>query len=122
VSACVLARVDAAGVKREISIRGDHPALRPSWDEFHDYPVREAAYYGNLFVSGRPRFLCLAPGQKNDSRVCGPSLDDCPMKVVGSCEDACDNGAYRSFADCSDAGRSERGHSYQESITVFLPR
>src|SRR6266498_3227214 len=29
VSACMLARVDAAGVKRIISLRGDHPALKP---------------------------------------------------------------------------------------------
>ena len=93
-----------------------------TWGEFRDYPFREAAYYGNLFVSGRPRFLCLSPGQHNDTRVCGPSLDDCPMTVVGTCNDACDNGAYRSFADCSDARHSGRGHSYQESITVFLSR
>ena len=122
VSACVLARVDAAGVKRKISIRGDNRALRPEREELRDYPVPEGAYFGNLFASGQPRFLCLAPGQSQDSRVCGPSLDDCPMTVVGSCGDACDDGPYGSFSDCSDKGRSGRGHVYQESITVFLPR
>ncbi len=122
VSACVLARVDFLGVKKEISIRGDNDALRPDWHEMHDYPVREAAYFGNLFADGKPRFLCLSPDQTNDERVCGPSLATCPMKPVGSCDDACDHGPFRSFNDCSDAGREGRGHTYAESITVFLQR
>src|SRR4051794_10263565 len=42
VSACVLARVDAAGVHRMISIRGLNPALRPSWTELIQYTRREA--------------------------------------------------------------------------------
>jgi hypothetical protein len=122
VSACVLARVDAAGVKREISIRGDNRALWPEWGEVRGYPIREAAYYGNLFATGQPRFLCLSPGQKGDERVCGPSLTDCPMTVVGSCKDACDDtGFLRDFEGCSDAGRVGRGHEYQEVVTVFLP-
>jgi hypothetical protein len=122
VTACVLSRVDAKGVKREISIRGDNPALRPDWHEMHDYQVREASYFGNLFVPNRPRFLCLAPGQTEDERVCGDSLASCPMTVVGDCDDACDHGPFRSFTDCSDAGRSGHGHIYPETITVFLPR
>jgi hypothetical protein len=123
VSACVLARVDAAGVKRLISIRGEHRALRPDDNELRRYTDREAAYYGNLFVEGQPRFLCLAPGKDSNERVCGDSLADCPMKVVGSCDDACgDEGPYRSFSDCSDRGRAGRGRTYHESITVFLPK
>jgi hypothetical protein len=122
VSACVLARVDAAGVKRQISIRGDHPALRSTQGELRQYTDREGAYFGNLFVRDKPRFLCLSPGKTSDKRVCGDSLDDCPMTVVGSCDDACaDEGRYRDFEDCSDRGRAERGHVYHEAITVFLP-
>jgi len=123
VSACVLARVDAAGEKRMISIRGDHPALRPSDMELHRFTDREATYYGNLFVRGKPRFLCLSPGQTSDERVCGDSLADCPMTVVGSCDRACAReGRYDAFDDCSDQGRAGHGHVYDETVTVFLPQ
>jgi len=123
VSACVLARVDAAGVKRMISIRGDHPALRPDAKELRQYTDREATYYGNVFLKNQPRFLCLSPGKTSDKRVCGDSLADCPMTVVGACDDACaDEGAYGAFEDCSDRGRAHRGTVYDESITVFLSK
>src|SRR5499426_2040059 len=62
VSACVLARVDAAGVKRTISLRGEHPALQPEANELRRYLWREATYFGNLFVPDRPRYFCLSPG------------------------------------------------------------
>jgi hypothetical protein len=123
VSACVLARVDHAGVKRMISIRGDNRALRPDDKELRRYTDREATYYGNLFVRNQPRYLCLSPGKTSNERVCGDSLDDCPMTVVGSCDDACaDEGRYDAFEDCSDRGRARRGTVYHESITVFLPK
>ena len=123
VSACVLARVDAAGVHREISIRGLNPALRPSWTELVQYTKREATYFGNLFIAGQPRFVCLSPGQTQDERACGPSLADCPMTVVGSCDQDCIfQGPYGDFELCSDAGRSHGGQTYLESITVYLPK
>jgi len=123
VSACVLARVDAAGVEREISIRGDNPALRPVLHELRDYPHREATYYGNIFADYEPRYLCLSPGATSDQRVCGPSLDNCPMTVVGSCDDVCaDRGAFGTFQDCRTARRwSGGGGVYAETVTVFLP-
>src|SRR3954468_10442973 len=123
VSACVLARVDAAGVKRMISIRGDNRALRPDDKELRQYTDREATYFGNVFIRNQPRFLCLSPGKTSDERVCGDSLRDCPMTVVGTCDDACaDEGRYGAFEDCSDKGRARRGTIYDESITVFLPK
>jgi hypothetical protein len=122
VSACVLARVDAMGVKREISVRGDNHVLHPSKGEVQTYTVREGAYFGNLFVAGQPRFLCVAPGQTGDMRVCGPDLANCPMTVEGSCAlDCADDGKYGAFESCSDAGRAGRGQVYDEVITVFLP-
>jgi hypothetical protein len=122
VSACVLARVDAMGVKREISVRGDNHVLHPSKDEVQTYTVAEGAYFGNLFVAGQPRFLCIAPGQTGDMRVCGPDLANCPMSVEGSCAlDCADDGKYGAYESCSDAGRAWRGHVYDEVITVFLP-
>jgi hypothetical protein len=122
VSACMLARVDAAGVEREISVRGDNKALHPEAKEIRDYPVREGAYFGNLFdmAKGQPRFLCVTPGATQDTRVCGDSLANCPMTVVGSCDDVCDHGAFHSFDDCRTADRG--GATYHESITVFLPK
>jgi hypothetical protein len=123
VSACVLSRVDAAGVDREISVRGLNPALRPSWSELVQYTQREATYFGNLFIPGQPRFVCLSPGKTDDDRVCGPSLANCPMTVVGSCDQDCIfQGPYGDFELCSDAGRSHAGHNYLESVTVFLPK
>ncbi len=122
VSACVLARVDAAGVERLISIRGDASALRPAPHELRDYPNREATYYGNIFVENEPRFLCLSPGATSDTRVCGPSLSSCPMTVVGSCDDVCsDRGAFGTFSDCRTARRGSHGETYAETVTVFLP-
>jgi len=123
VSACVLARVDAAGVKRTISLRGENRALRPQANELRRYTDPEATYYGNLFVRGKPLFACLPPGKTSDPRVCGDSLANCPMTVVGSCDDVCAGpGPYGSFADCSDRGRAWRGTIYHEAITVFLPK
>jgi hypothetical protein len=122
VSACMLARVDAAGVERMISVRGDNKALKPAPQEIKDYPMREGAYFGNLFIQGQPRFLCLSPGSAQDLRVCGSSLKDCPMTVVGSCDDDCDNGAFRSFSDCRTADHGRDAHIYNETVTVFLPK
>jgi hypothetical protein len=119
----VLARVDAAGVKRMISIRGDNRALRPEDNELRRYIDREATFFGNLFIRNQPRYMCLSPDKTGNERVCGDSLDDCPMTVVGSCDDACgDEGRYGTFGDCSDRGQARRGTVYHESITVFLPK
>ena len=122
VSACVLSRVDAEGVERLISIRGDARALRPVPHELRDYPVREATYYGNIFVAGQPRYLCLSPGATQDLRVCGESLANCPMTVVGSCADVCEKeGRYGAFEDCRTGRNSRRAEEFDESVTVFLP-
>jgi len=124
VSACVLARVDAAGVEREISIRGLNPALLPSWSELTTYTQREATYFGNVFAPGQPRFLCLPPGAKSDERVCGDSMSDCPMTVVGpNCSSDCwMQGLFGDFDLCSDSGHKSQGTTYLESVTVFLPK
>jgi hypothetical protein len=122
VSGCVLARVDATGVERGISIRGDNRALRPAPHELRDYPVREATYYGNIFAEHQPRYICLSPGMRSDMRVCGPSLSDCPMTVVGSCDDVCDDqGSFGSFADCRTSRQGRHDDVFSETVTVFLP-
>jgi hypothetical protein len=121
VSACLMARVDFLGVKREISLRGTNPALTLSAVERQDYTVREATYFGNVFTSPQQRYACLSPGQTEIQRVCGPSLDDCVVDVDASCNKVCDpptaDGAFRNCrphdGDCDDP-------PYQGSITVFL--
>jgi hypothetical protein len=121
VSACVLARVDDAGVERIISVRGEHKELRMARHEVRDYSVREATYYGNLFKPSPERYFCLSPDQSTNTRVCGPSLANCPMTVVGSCADACRSvGAHMSFQRCSSTGQRNRGETFAETITVFL--
>ena len=123
VSACVLARVDAAGIDREISVRGPTLALLPTWSELSQYTQREATYFGNLFIPGQPRYVCLSPGQTEDERACGDSLSDCPFTVLGSCaKDCAFQGLFGDFDFCSDGGRFGTGQTYLESVTVYLPK
>jgi hypothetical protein len=123
VTGCVLARVDYLGVERMISLRGDNDGLDTSKKEQREYPVREATYFGNVFAPGQPIFACLSPGQKQDERVCGPSIEDCPMEVVGSCAKACAReGEAGAFMNCSSSGKAKRPEIYRESVTVFLPK
>jgi hypothetical protein len=123
VSACVLSRVDFLGVEMPISIRGAHPALRVSLKEFFEYPDDEATYYGNIFQEEKEMYACLAPNEKQIERVCGDSLANCPMKVVGNCAKAC---SFRElsggFVDCSSSGNAKKPETYRESVTVFLPK
>jgi hypothetical protein len=123
VTACVLARVDHLGIERIISLRGMNGGLRTTREEAEEYPLREATYYGNVFAKDKPLFACLSPGQTGDQRVCGDSLDDCPMEVVGSCASACAfEGAHGQFDFCSTSGKAFRPEIYRESVTVFLPK
>jgi len=123
VSACLLARLDYLGVTREISVRGDIPALQVSPQEAAAYTFREATYFGNVFDAPMPqrRYACLSPGQTEIPRVCGPTLRGCAVDVDASCDRVC--GAPRpdgSFPNCR-AGDGDRGDpGYHGSITVFL--
>jgi GLTT repeat (6 copies) len=127
VSACVLSRLNYLGMHRPISIRGDNKALAIAPTELAQYTHREATYYGNLFVTGQPRFACLPPKATEITRVCGDSLTDCAVDVVGACEDFCDDhGAFGTYNDCNAArtsskGRAKHAPDYAETVTVFLP-
>jgi hypothetical protein len=124
VSACVLGRVDFLGVEEIISERGANLTLLPSLQEMRDYPNIEATYYGNIFADGQPMYACLPPSKKQIPRVCGPSLDNCPMQVVGNCAPACGhlNLLGGGYVDCSATGKKGKPEIYHESITVFLSR
>jgi hypothetical protein len=123
VSGCVLARVDYLGVAKQISLRGANRALKTTRQETRDFTEREATYYANLFIDGAPKYACLSPGQKQIERVCGDSLDNCPMEVVGSCARACAyEGGTGGFVDCSSSGRFRKPEIFHESVTVYLPK
>ena len=125
VSACVLARLNKLGVHRQISIRGDNPALAVVPHELRDYPVREATYYGNLFQVEQPRYACLPPGATEIERVCGDSLAGCAVAVPGQCRDVCERpGAFLTYTDCANhdvGGRQRSDDTFAETVTVFLP-
>jgi len=124
VSACLLARVNHLGVHREISMRGETSALALDRQELQQYSEAEATYFGNLFQPVQERYACLPPGASAIPRVCGDSLSDCPMAVVGSCADVCnDPGRFHSYRDCASRSPSRRGEDlprYAETISVFL--
>jgi hypothetical protein len=62
-------------------------------------------------------------------RVCGPSLETCVAKVVGSCDATCDRElSSGAFTNCRDMPRipgtsnfPDEAQAYPGSITVFLP-
>ncbi|WP_437689112.1 hypothetical protein [Sorangium sp. So ce176] len=132
VSACLLARVNYRGEHVTISIRGQNEALSSTKRERERYDVPEATYYGNVFLETQRRFACLAPGKRSIPRVCGDSLNNCVVDVVGDCRDVCDGPrADGSFLHCSDSepllelpcgGRifPPRTDRYKSSVTVFL--
>ncbi|WP_437896727.1 hypothetical protein [Sorangium sp. So ce124] len=131
VSACLLARVNYRGEHVMISLRGKNPALSSTKWERARYDTPEATYFGNVFHKPQSLFACLAPGKRSIPRVCGPSLDNCPIDVVGKCEDVCDGPKQDgSFSDCHDREPLKlpcgdhvfpRGTDrYKASVSVFL--
>ncbi|WP_437541219.1 hypothetical protein WME97_26455 [Sorangium sp. So ce367] len=127
VSACVLSRVNYLGIPTPISMRGNHCELSSDSAERTAYATREGAYYGNIFANPPLYFACVSPEQTSIQRVCGPSLDDCVVTVVGNCGDACDKPrSDGSFENCRDHARSASGQfpsgtiAYDGSVTIFL--
>jgi hypothetical protein len=128
VSACVMARVDYLSEKVLISMRGAAPALTASNAEIAAYPVREGAYYGNIFLDTPERKGCIATGRTGLPRVCGPTTDGCVIEAVGNCDDICDKADKRdgSYRNCRDDVKDAAGHfpigtkAYAATATVFL--
>ncbi|WP_437634519.1 hypothetical protein [Sorangium sp. So ce854] len=132
VSACLLARVNYWGEHVTISLRGQNHALSSTKKEREKYDVPEATYFGNVFQDTQRRFACLAPGKRSIPRVCGNSLDDCVVDVVGDCNDVCDGPRHDgSFLHCRDREPllelpcgtrifPPRTDRYKSSVTVFL--
>ena len=108
-SACLIARVNARGEKRLISMRGHHPSLAVSAQEARRFTEPEATYFGDL--ASRRFFACLPDGAQQIPRVCGPDLSSCFLEVVGRCSAVCQRGV------CRDT----RGTRYEQAISVYLP-
>jgi len=126
VSACVISRVNHLGQHVEISMRGQNRALVVQPREVQQFTYREAAYFGNFFGPAPEVHACLPNGASGITRVCGPSLDGCPIAVVGRCEDVCAGlGPWTSFRDCGVAPVAHDGairsrDAFPETVTVFL--
>ena len=126
VTSCVIARVNHLGEHVEISMRGVSRALAVGPREVQQFNVREAAYFGNFFKPVPEVHACLPDGARGIARVCGPSLEGCPIEVVGRCEDVCaGTGAWSSFRDCAAVPVARPGSRdvrdvFPQTITVFL--
>ncbi|HEU4412789.1 MAG TPA: HYR domain-containing protein [Polyangiaceae bacterium] len=152
VTACVLARTNAYGVKVDLSMRApdDAPAhikaaLAVTAEERAAYPLREGAFYGNLFrQEGQPDgtavmaprfYACAGPGSnipQVTKRFCSSQGNDGPIDVPGTCEPrpefpraAClgvsGDKATGAMHDCyTSIDPANQGEHYPEVITVYL--
>ena len=132
VSSCLAARVNYYGVPVAISVRGKHKQLKKVDDvEVDDFPWKEGAFWGNLFIDSPAVYACYSPDQVDHARA---NLRDCaaghvsaggivqgcgPIQIVGSCDSVCGNAQpkYGYHSQC-DAGTGAGGEG--KPITVFL--
>lgn len=141
VSACLLAHVNAFGVKVPISVRGAHPQINQiSKEEQTEFPVEEAAFYGNLFQNMNDKYVCTGNHEKEQSeylplRVCsevtGPeNVTKCEFFSMGYCGPADKINSNQTKAAC-DGKDTKNGfftncHAgdkiYQEVITIYLKK
>ncbi|HCU23883.1 MAG TPA: hypothetical protein DF383_02605 [Deltaproteobacteria bacterium] len=140
VSACLMAHVNYFGVHVPISVRAAHPNIQATYepDELKNYPVREAAFYGNLFAPGEElAYVCRAYKNKEESeylklRVCSEETDKppftrCEFVSTGVC-DAVDPSQYEKICQGGDGEQGYfkqcrgGGKQYEEVITVFVQK
>jgi hypothetical protein len=136
VSGCILSRVNHEGVTIPISARGTPAALTTTEQERSDYPTMEAVYYGDLFADPPTFFACMAHGPPLIERVCGPSISECAVDVVGYCDEnftinGCDPNVDPGCTPTARCGipdttegyypdcRDDAGNTYLGSVTVF---
>jgi hypothetical protein len=122
VSACVISRVNYLGHSIPLSLRGDHGALVTDAAERANYPLREAAYFGNIFKPIQEMYACTSPGSNLINRVCGPlgaENLDCVVSVLGDCADVCDGISSQdgNFQYCQGPAKGEA--PYLQAITTF---
>src|SRR5262249_13702784 len=85
VTACMLPRVNAWGLRVPISERAKPLEADTSRQELEDFPNEEATYFGDMFASPQLMYACVAPGSNLIERVCGPDVSQCFLKILGSC-------------------------------------
>jgi hypothetical protein len=151
-TACLLARTNAYGVKVDLSMRvpDDAPphikaALAVTPEEQAAYPLREGAFYGNLFrqvpregggATMEPAMYgCAGPGSnipEVTKRFCSSQGAGGPIQVPGTCEprpgfpqSACQgvsgDATTGAMHDCYErVDPNARGEHYPEAITVYL--
>jgi hypothetical protein len=91
VSACLLARSNAAGKTLSISLRGKWPSLSTDLTEAITYLTQEGAFWGNLFSAPAKMYACYSRNETCASiygRLCSSSTA-CGFVVVGMCDNVC---------------------------------
>ncbi|AGP33156.1 hypothetical protein [Sorangium cellulosum] len=139
ITACLAARMNWYGVSVRISLRNNEMASTP--EERAAFPVREGAFWGNVFSTTQAPYLraCYSPagvararqlqrdcaaGHLSVDPVTGATaVQPCgSMQIVGSCDTVCNgkdyvNGFYRGCIRNSSVSPWERT---DEVITTFL--
>jgi hypothetical protein len=138
VSSCLLARVNAAGVMVEVSLRGAHDALSTTPEELATWTLEEGAFWGNVFDTelidwNACRGLDQAAGESGQlaDRDCtepdaeNPGFTLCGFRYAGDCGDFAAQPACRSFdaegmhyESCTTVSRCSL-ERYPEVITTF---
>ncbi|WP_437609803.1 hypothetical protein WMF20_00810 [Sorangium sp. So ce834] len=140
ITACLAARINWYGVSVRISLRNNE--MSSSAAERTAFPVREGAFWGNMFGTAEAPFLraCYSPAgvtrARQLQRDCAAghlsvdpgsgatTVQQCgPMVIVGSCDTICNgtdtvNGFYRGCLRNPSVSPWER---MDEVITTFLP-
>ena len=89
VTACVLARTNVSGQTVALQLKGDHAALDGNLDLA--YPIYEASFFGNLFVSQSKQYMCPGPLvgpllAQLEGRTCSATLGGyCDMTEYAAC-------------------------------------
>lgn len=88
VSACLLARVNAAGNSVGLSLRGLN--IRVTTTEAQNFPVFEGAFFGDLFDPASPRrFNCRGDAWRDNGRRCEADPASCGQVGAGRCSAIC---------------------------------
>lgn len=150
ISACLVSHANALGSRVQISLRGRHPGL--AWDDaiVAEYPLQEAAFYGNLFGVAPLAFACagraLIHFDEDDptnwqftedadryltQRICSAG-SPCGLENAGLCHvprgtaSACavDAGEVSYYGACqtADDGPTTGASTIDEVITTYLSR
>ena len=143
VSACVLARTNAFGVKVPISMRvadtapdNIKRALALVAGEADTFPVREGTYYGNLFqrhgplpgidgstVNSPTYYACAGRGSNIPDltrRFTSSQGHNGPIEVHDTCDDECGSPASDEGAVAACPPRDPSEKPFEEVITVYV--